>query len=105
MHRSVISPYTILVAHEGTYGDQKRSIAYSLEAEGGGAFCHLKGSSATIGLFSPPLLFSLPSLVHVQSFDKFNYVLQFVFVLDLVLILLISIFFFIFNAFLSLFYF
>jgi hypothetical protein len=37
MHRRVISPYTILVAHEGTYGDQKRSIAYSLEAKGGGA--------------------------------------------------------------------
>jgi hypothetical protein len=36
MHRRVISLYTILVAHEGTYGDQKRSITYSLEAEGGG---------------------------------------------------------------------
>jgi hypothetical protein len=38
MHKRVISPYIILVAREGTYGDQKRSIAYSLDAEGGDTF-------------------------------------------------------------------
>jgi hypothetical protein len=58
-----------------------------------------------IDLFPPHFLFSLLSLRYMQSFDKFNCVLQFVFVLDLVLIILISIFFFRFDASLSLFYF
>jgi hypothetical protein len=42
-------------------------------------------------VFSPVLCFSLLVLVFVPGFKKFSFVLHFVFVLDLVLILFISI--------------
>ena len=54
--------------------------------------CYLSDSSATVDLFPLPFFSLFHVSIYVQSFDKFNCVLQFVFILGLTFILLIFIF-------------
>jgi len=58
--RRFIAPYAVLVAREGHYSGKKKSIAFSLDTRGGNAYIRVP-CSTTIGLFPPPLIYSLIS--------------------------------------------
>jgi len=91
--RVIILDY-IRVARESMYIDQKRPITYSPNAESGNASFRVTHVIIWAAIQRRLIFFLIPffSLFHasiyVQSFDKFNCVLQFVFVLGLTFILL-----------------
>jgi len=98
MRRRIVAPRVILVERRGTYNGKKRPIAYSPDTEGGNTSFRVARVVIWAAAWWRLIFFLLPffslshASIYMQSFEKFNCVLQFIFVLSLILILLISIF-------------
>jgi hypothetical protein len=98
MCRRIVAPRVILVERRGTYDGKKRLIAYLPDTEGGNTSFRVTRVVIWAAAWWRLVFFLLPffslshASIYMQSFEKFNCVLQFVFVLGLILILFISIF-------------